>query len=110
MSQKSIDLANANLEPGDKTQYVFDVQHNGKCGLVVLSRKKIQFVEEHGFINKTANLIFNDNYKDIGKVEVKGNQVTIKNNNGSTYTLKTENREASDSLGTKLQDLLNQST
>lgn len=110
MSQKWMDVAKANLEAGDEKQFVFPAQYDKKNGWAVLSKKKILFVEEHGFMRTTDSLVFNDPYKDISKVEVQGNQVKITNTNGSTHILKMENRETSDGLNTKLQDLMKKAT
>ena len=100
--EKWLDVVKDNLKSGDEKQYTWEGSLENKYGHLVLSKKKVLFVEEHGFVNKTAKLMLNDSYNNISKVEASAGQMTIVDSNGAMHTIKLE---YSNSVLAKLEEL-----
>ena len=54
MSEKWSNIIKENLESGDEKPYFWDGRLDKKNGHIVLLKKKMLFIEEHGFLSKTA--------------------------------------------------------
>ncbi|MFH0748419.1 MAG: hypothetical protein V1915_00640 [Candidatus Bathyarchaeota archaeon] len=105
MPEKWLDVVKENLESGDEKPYSWTGRLNKKNGYIVLLKKQMLFIEEHGFLNKTATLILKDEYKNIAKVELQREQVKLFDANGTTHTLETESFS---SVYAKLEELRKQ--
>lgn len=105
MSEKWLDVVKGSLEAGDEKQYIWEGQYDKKNGYIVLSKKKVLFVEEHGLLHKTATLILDDPYKNISKIEIGKNQLELVDTNGAKHIFKTEYYSL---IKTKLEDLRKQ--
>ena len=90
MPEKWLDVVKDNIESGDEKQISWQGRLEKKNGYIVLTKKKVLFIEEHGFLNKTATLMFNHTYNDISKVEIQGDQVKLIDSNGATRILETQ--------------------
>ena len=97
------DVIKGSLESGDEQKYAFEGRSDKKAGYMVLSKKKVLFIEEHGFLHKTATLVFNDAYKDISRVECNKNQLRLVNTNGKTYIVESDIAET---IKEKLESLM----
>ena len=105
MVEKWLDIVKGSLEAGDEMQYHWDVQYDKKNGYLVLSKKKVLFVEEHGLLHKTATLILDDPYKNISKTEIVRNQLELIDADGARRIF---NTNYSLIIQTKLEDLRKQ--
>lgn len=66
----AIEIANKRLEPGDKVEKNWPAQCDGRNGYIVLSKRKLLFIEEKGFLRMTYNLILDIPYEKIDKITV----------------------------------------
>jgi hypothetical protein len=63
------DLASKRLEAGDAVEASWPGSYGGRSGYLVLSRKKILFVEERGLIRTTVEVLWEKPYGEITGVE-----------------------------------------
>jgi len=68
MAPKWFDLAEKNLEPGDKIRRSYGGKLDGNSGYLCLSNKKLMFVHEEGFLRKTYDLTLDLPYDKIGEI------------------------------------------
>ena len=66
--EKWFDLATKSLVRGDEEQYNWPARYDSKSGYVVLSKEKLLFVEEHGFIHTSASLLLDIPYDQINTI------------------------------------------
>ena len=72
MSKKLIDFAGKSMDREDKRQKTYEGRLDGKFGYMILTNKKILFLREEGFINKSYNVTLNLLYEKIDSVSTKG--------------------------------------
>jgi hypothetical protein len=66
VSKMSLDLLfKDKFDPEDLVQKSYVARYEGKHGLFVMSKKKLLFVEEKGFMHKSYNLILEIPYNKI---------------------------------------------
>jgi hypothetical protein len=73
MSKKEVkkmasQLVKRQLEPKDEVQKSWSCSYNGKGGLLFLSKKKLIFVEEKGFLRKTYTMTVTISYEEIDTI------------------------------------------
>ena len=66
---KRFELTNRSLEPGDEVQYSTSGSYRGSRGRIVMSKERILFVEEKGFIRLTPYLLLEIPYDEISEVK-----------------------------------------
>jgi hypothetical protein len=74
---KWFDVALQHLAPEDKDEYNYPVRCDGKQGYLVLSQRKVLFLEEKGFISKHYDVILDIPYEHIDEITVKGHALFI---------------------------------
>ena len=90
MSNKWYDLAERLLGPGDEIQKTYPGKINGRYGYLIISNKKVLFLHETGFINKTYSIIYEKKRENIEKVTLEGTyELSISDILGNTFKLKT---------------------
>jgi hypothetical protein len=76
------------LGPGDTVQKTWSCEYNGKGGYIVLSTKKLTFIEEKGFLRKTYSMIVEIPYDTIDAITVKDSyKLEIAEGNGQKRNL-----------------------
>ena len=76
------------LEHDDEIDSMWSSTYDGKYGQIILSKKRVLFVEEHGFLNKTAQVILNLPYRQIySAILQRGQQLRITTTKGKTTTI-----------------------
>jgi hypothetical protein len=87
---KWLDIAELSLGPRDKVEYSWPGTYNEHSGKMVLSKKKLLFVEETGFIFKTADLLLEASYDKIDEITTEnGNQLVLSMDNGVKHHIET---------------------
>ncbi len=81
------DLAQNKLDRGDKIQKSYFVKFDGKRGYLMMSNKKLLFVEEKGFLSKTYNLVLEIPYKKVSEVNVERNQLVLGDGGGKNHNI-----------------------
>jgi hypothetical protein len=66
--EKWLEAALDRLDPDDVDERNYFVRCDGKRGYLVLSQRKLIFVEEKGFLKKTYNVILDLPYEHIDRV------------------------------------------
>ena len=61
-------MVEKNLNKRDEIKHYWPGRFNGKNGYLVLSKKRVLFIEEHGIIHRKANLLLDLPYEKISKV------------------------------------------
>ncbi len=90
MSNKWYNLAERLLDPEDEIQKTYLGKINGKYGHLIISNKKVLFLHETGFINKTYSIIYEKKRENIEKVTLEGTyELCISDILGNTFTFKT---------------------
>ena len=77
MTKKWIDIAEKTLKPGDEVQFTFNAAYDDQNGLVILSRKKLLFLNEKGFFQKKYDLLLEVPYDKVEEVRRIGNILTL---------------------------------
>ncbi|HUS79212.1 MAG TPA: hypothetical protein VM050_11210 [Patescibacteria group bacterium] len=72
VSRRGMDLARQRLEGGDSIQRSYDGQLDGFGGMLAISRRKLLFVHEKGFLRKSYELILDLQYMNIGSITTEG--------------------------------------
>lgn len=72
ISEKWSDMAKKRLDPEDQVQKTWFGKIDGKGGILLLSNKKLLFVEEKGFMRTTYSLALEIPYEKIEKTTVEG--------------------------------------
>jgi len=70
MSAEWTDIVKNKLENKDKMQKSYYIKHNGISGFLVLSKNKLLFIEEKGFLRKKYTLALEIPYNKIGNITV----------------------------------------
>jgi hypothetical protein len=68
MSRKWFEMAQRLLDEGDEIRKSYDGKIDGKYGWLIISDKKVMFLNESGFISKSYSVVFEilrENIKDI---------------------------------------------
>jgi hypothetical protein len=68
MSRKWFEMAQSLLDEGDEIRKSYDGKIDGKYGWLIISDKKVMFLNESGFISKSYSVVFEilrENIKDI---------------------------------------------
>ncbi|RJS88377.1 hypothetical protein CW700_07985 [Candidatus Bathyarchaeota archaeon] len=68
VSKKWIELARKTMDHEDEIQKSYYGSLDGMSGYLVLSNKKMIFVQEKGLLRKTYNLVLDVPYEKLGKV------------------------------------------
>jgi len=76
------DLAKNRLDPGDQVQKSYFVRCDGKKGYIMMSNKKLFFVEENGFLHKSYNLDLEIPYEKVGEITFESGQLTLTDSEG----------------------------
>jgi hypothetical protein len=95
-------LLKDNFDPEDPVQKSYVARYNGKHGLFMMSKKKLLFVEEKGFMHKSHKLILEIPYKKIREkylenknklvlTEVEGKKYNFTFNDASVCALRISN-------------------
>jgi len=90
MSNKWYDLAKRLLGPEDEIQKSYHGNINGKYGYLIISKKKVLFLHETGFMSKEYSIIYEKKRENIEKVTLDGTyELSISDIFGNTFTFKT---------------------
>ncbi|MDQ1280000.1 MAG: hypothetical protein QG670_1262 [Thermoproteota archaeon] len=65
MSREMVEEAKKRLEPEDRIQKSYAARHNGVSGYFLMSKKRLLFIEEKGFLQKRYYLILDVPYEKI---------------------------------------------
>jgi len=87
--EKWRELAEKNLETGDRVQSAWPAQHNRQGGYIVLSDRKLLFVAEKGLLSKTVSLELTLPYQKIGKTEIETGSLIFTEVTGSKHAVQT---------------------
>jgi hypothetical protein len=91
VTEKWFELARKSLEKGDEEQYSWPGTYNNKSGHVVLSKEKLLFVEERGFIHTSADLLLEISYDKINTIRTEAkSQLEITTVDGMKRSIATE--------------------
>ena len=71
-SPKWHDVAEMNIDQGDSIQNSYEGELDGKMGYLLLSKRKLLFVREEGFLRKSYDLSLDLPYDDIEEFSLKG--------------------------------------
>jgi len=77
VSIKWLELAKKKLDPKDRVQREYEVRFDGKTGWLVMSFRKLLFVEERGFLRKQYNLLLDLLYENIDNIALERDQLVI---------------------------------
>jgi hypothetical protein len=67
VSSKIVEVAQRSMEVGDKVQRSYTGRIDGKYGYLLLTKKKLMFLKEEGFLSKAYSVLLNlpyDNLRD----------------------------------------------
>jgi len=70
-------LLKEKLDPEDKLQKSYTARYEGKHGFLVMSKKKLLFAEEKGFMRKTYNVLLEIPYTKVRESTVEKNQLVF---------------------------------
>jgi hypothetical protein len=88
MAPKWKEIAENNLEKGDKVERTYPARLEGRTGYMLLSGKKFQFVNEEGFLRKSYDLTLDLPYEQIDTVTLKEKYILeIMDKNGKKHDL-----------------------
>jgi hypothetical protein len=65
VSSKLVEIAQKSMDTGDKMQFSYTGRIEGKYGYLVLTKKKLMFLREEGFLSKTYSVVFNLTYDKV---------------------------------------------
>ncbi len=65
MSSKLVEAAQKSIEPSDKVQRSYSGRIESKYGYLVLTKKKLMFLREEGFLGKTYSVVLNLPYDKV---------------------------------------------
>ena len=99
------DLAQNKLDRGDQIQKSYFVKFDGKKGYLMMSNKKLLFVEEKGSLRKTYSLVLEIPYKKVSEVTVERNQLVFGDGGGKNHNIKPIEVYAS-KIESNLKDLM----
>lgn len=71
MSNKVVETAKKSMGPDDKVEKTFSGTIDGKYGYLVITKNKLLFLKEEGFLSKSYNVTYNLPYEKIRDVSVK---------------------------------------
>jgi hypothetical protein len=71
-SPKWHDVAEMNIEQGDSIQNSYEGELDGKMGYLLLSKRKLLFVREEGFLRKSYDLSLDLPYANIEEFSLHG--------------------------------------
>ena len=71
-SPKWHDIAEREIEQGDSIERSYEGKLDGKYGYLLLSKRKLLFVREEGYLRKSYDLILDLPYDKIGVISHKG--------------------------------------
>jgi len=80
-----IDLAKKNLDLDDRVQKSWSAQLGAKHGFLVLSNKKLLFIEEKGLIRMAYNLVLKILYEKIDEITVEDRKLVITDVEGTIH-------------------------
>ena len=84
------EIVERHLETGDHIAYTWPASFKETNGKIVLSKEKLFFIEEKGFIFTTANLMWEVSYKTISRTDVREpNQLVVHADSGE-YIIETQ--------------------
>lgn len=83
-----IDLMKARLGSEDSVQKTFYANYGRTAGYIVMSKGKLFFLEEKGFLRKTWNIILEVPYEKIREVTTGGPDLTITDAEGKRHTFR----------------------
>jgi len=87
---KWFDIADKSLDSEDEVECSWPGTYNEHSGHIVFSKEKLLFVEEKGFLFKTADVLLEAPYDQIDKIDSKhGNQLVLAMDDGVTHSLET---------------------
>ena len=72
MAARWHEIVDKNLESGDELQKTYPGKLDGKNGHLCLSKRKLLFVHESGFMRKSYDLTLDLPYENIGEISRKG--------------------------------------
>jgi hypothetical protein len=78
------------LESGDAKQYSWQGRYEKKWGDIVLSKKKVLFLEQRGFLKKASAMTLDIPYETIENVVIKGDRLSLIDTDGSNHVLLTD--------------------
>ena len=90
MSIKWLELAKQKLDPKDRVQRDYEVRFDGKTGWLVMSFRKLLFVEEKGFLRKKYDLRLDLPYENIDNIVLERNQLVITDSENIKHICTTE--------------------
>lgn len=88
-SAKWYEIAEKNLEPGDKIEKSYSGELDGEGGHILMSDKKLMFVHEEGFLRKNYELTLDLPYDKIAKISLEGkNELDFTDVEGKKHVFK----------------------
>ncbi|MDQ1281291.1 MAG: hypothetical protein QG670_2556 [Thermoproteota archaeon] len=83
---KILDIVAEELKSGDEIECAFPSMHEGGRGYIVLSEKKMFFIEEEHLIHRLGHLFFEIPLWAINSIEVYQDQFVTTLNDGDKYS------------------------
>jgi hypothetical protein len=85
---RALDVAMQRLDPEDEDEYNYPVRCDGKRGYLILSQRKLLFVEERGFLSQSYDVILDLPYEHIDEITVHGDTLEFIEAEDGRHTVK----------------------
>jgi hypothetical protein len=90
MAPKWRDMAERNLEKGDEIEKSYPAELQGQNGYILMSKKKLQFISEEGFLRKSYDLMIDLPYERIEDISQGGKyELDIMDDEGKKHRFET---------------------
>ena len=106
MAKNWSEYAKAQLDTDDEVQKNFSAKYNGNYGYIVMTKRKILFVEEKGFFSKTFSVLLDLGYRNMETSIAGTKQLTITDRkSGEKHVFATDYAPAT-TIETNLKELI----
>ena len=78
------------VDPNDEVLKTYTGELDRKYGTLVLSKKRLLFIKEEGFLKKTYTTMINHSYEEIKKIERNGMRLEFTDTKNNVFVFKTE--------------------
>jgi hypothetical protein len=78
------------VDPNDEVLKTYPGELDKKYGTLVLSKTRLLFIKEEGFLKKTYTTTMNHSYEEIKKIERNGMRLAFTDVNGKVFSFMSE--------------------
>lgn len=89
MSSKMLEIVKS-VDPKDEVLKTYPGELDRKYGTLVLSKTRLLFIKEEGFLKKSYTTTLNHFYKEIKKIERNGMRLELTDMNDKVFVFKSE--------------------